>query len=155
MSRPDILFPLFADLTALDGIGPKTARIFARLDITRPVDLILTLPTGGVDRRLRPSIRDARLPDIVTVEVEVGLHQPPAGRGRPYRVHVRDARTEFQLVFFHAREDWLRRGFPPASAASSPAGSSSSTASPRWSTPTTSSAPARPTPCPPSSRSTR
>ena len=107
--RPEVLFPLFAELTALDGVGPKTARLLARLDIAHPADLILTLPTGGVDRRLRASIREAHPPEVVTVEVEVGLHQPGSSRTRPYRVHVRDALTEFQLVFFHAREDWLRR----------------------------------------------
>src|SRR5688572_19077785 len=109
MSRPEVLFPLFADLTALDGVGLKTARLFARLDITHPAHLVLTLPTGGIDRRLRPSVRGAQFPEVVTVEVEVGLHQPGTSRTRPYRVHVRDALTEFQLVFFHAREDWLRR----------------------------------------------
>jgi ATP-dependent DNA helicase RecG len=112
MSRPEILFPLFAELTALEGVGPKVAKTFARMEITRPVDLLLTLPTGGVDRRLRASIREAVLPEVVTVEVEVGLHQPPARRGHPYRIHVRDSRTEFQLVFFHPREDWLRAQFP-------------------------------------------
>ncbi len=112
MSRPDILFPLFADLTALDGVGPKTVKLFERMDIARPVDLVLTLPVSGVDRSLRASIREARLPGVVTVEVEIGLHQPGATRTRPYRVHVRDALTEFQLVFFHPRPDWLRATLP-------------------------------------------
>ncbi len=110
--RPEVLFPLFAELTALDGIGPKTARLLARLEIARPVDLLLTLPQSVVDRRLRASIRDLALPATATVEVEIGLHRPAAARGRPYRIHVRDARTEFQLVYFHAREDWLRRELP-------------------------------------------
>jgi ATP-dependent DNA helicase RecG len=112
MTRPDILFPLFTDLTALDGIGPKLANIFARMEIERPVDLILTLPVSGIDRRLRSSITEVRLPEVITVEVTVGLHQPPATRGRPYRIHVRDAATEFQLVWFHPREDWLRAQLP-------------------------------------------
>ena len=83
MSRPEVLFPLFADLTALDGVGPKT-REALRPPGDRPArsTSILTLPTGGVDRRLRASVRDASLPEVVTVEVEVGLHQP-AGRPRP------------------------------------------------------------------------
>lgn len=110
--RPEILFPLFADLTALDGVGPKTAKLLEKLEITAPAHLLLTLPVSGVDRRLRASIRDAVLPGIVTVEVEIGLHQPPSGRGRPYRIHVRDAATEFLLVFFRPREDWLRQNFP-------------------------------------------
>ena len=109
MSRPPVLFPLFSDLTGLAGVGPKTARLFARMEIAQPADLVLTLPASGTDRRLRRSIRDAELPEVVTVEVEIGLHQPPAMRGRPYRVHVRDALTEFQLVFFHPQPDWLRR----------------------------------------------
>ena len=115
MSRPEVLFPLFADLTALDGVGPKTARLFARMEIAHPAHLLITLPSGGVDRRLRPSVRGAELPEVVTVEVEVGLHRPSTSRTRPYRVHVRDALTEFQLVFFHAREDWLRRNLPAGS----------------------------------------
>ena len=112
MSRPDILFPLFAEITTLDGVGPKIAKLLARLDIARPVDLLLTLPTSGIDRHLRASIREARLPEVVTVEVEIGLHQPAGIRGRSYRIHVRDALTEFQLVFFHPRADWLRKTFP-------------------------------------------
>ncbi len=112
MSRPDILFPLFAELDALDGVGPKTTRLFARMEIEKPADLVMTLPLGGVDRRLRGSIREARLPEVVTVEVEIGLHQPSTARNRPYRIHVRDALTEFQLVFFHPRADWLREKFP-------------------------------------------
>ena len=112
MSRPEVLFPLFAELTALDGVGPKTARLLARLDVAHPAHLILTLPTGGIDRRLRASVREAQPPEVVTVEVQVGLHQPGGSRTRPYRVHVRDALTEFQLVFFHARDDWLRRMLP-------------------------------------------
>ncbi len=115
MSRPEILFPLFGDVTALDGIGPKIAKNLARMEITRPVDLALTLPTGGTDRRLRPSIMGAELPAVVTVEIEVGLHRAPAARGRPYRIHVRDAATEFQLVFFHPRTDWIRAQLPAGS----------------------------------------
>ena len=113
MSRPEVLFPLFAELTVLDGVGPKLARVFARMEITRPVDLLLTLPAGGIDRRLRPSIRDAQFPEVVTVEVEVGLHRPGASPSRPYRVTVRDSGAEFQLVFFRTFGDHLRRQLPP------------------------------------------
>jgi ATP-dependent DNA helicase RecG len=112
MARPDILFPLFADLTTLDGVGPKIAKLFAKMDIERPADLALTLPTGGIDRRLRQSVREVRPNEVATVEVVVGMHQPGSGRNRPYRVFVRDALTEFQLVFFHAYPDSLRRSLP-------------------------------------------
>ena len=110
--RPEILFPLFTELASLDGIGPKLPRIFARLGIAKPADLVFTLPTGVTDRRLSASIRGAELPQVLTVEVEIGLHQAPAVRGRPYRIHVRDAQTEFQLVYFRAQGPWLRATFP-------------------------------------------
>ena len=112
MSRPEVLFPLFSELTALDGVGPKVARLYERMEISSPAQLVLTLPTGGIDRHLRASIREARPPEIVTVEVEIGLHQPSTARSRPYRIHVRDALTEFLLVFFHPRADWLQNTYP-------------------------------------------
>ena len=115
MSRPDILFPLFADLTTLDGVGPKVAKLLGKIDIERPADLILTLPSGGIDRQMRTSVREARPGEVVTVEVVVGLHQPGGGRNRPYRVFVRDAHLEFQLVFFHPHPEWLKRTLPSGS----------------------------------------
>ncbi|WP_424930425.1 ATP-dependent DNA helicase RecG [Amaricoccus tamworthensis] len=110
--RPETLWPLFADLTVLDGIGPKTAQNLLRMDVEKPADLVLTLPASGIDRTPVTSIREAVLPGVVTVEVEIGMHRKPPAKGRPYLIFVRDAATEFQLVFFHPRGDWLERTFP-------------------------------------------
>jgi ATP-dependent DNA helicase RecG len=104
--RPEILFPLFADLETLDGVGPRTARAMVALGIERPRDLLFHLPYAGIDRTRRASVRDVVPPTTVTVEVEIGAHMPPRSRGRPYRVLVRDAALEFQLVYFHARGDY-------------------------------------------------
>ncbi len=112
MSRPAILFPLFAGLETLEGIGPKTAKLFAQIPVERPRDLLFTLPLAVIDRRLRPTIRGAALPGTVTVEVTVGAHVPPRRKGGPARVFVRDEATEWQLVFFHAKGDWLQRQLP-------------------------------------------
>jgi ATP-dependent DNA helicase RecG len=110
--RPEALFPLFGTLEGLGGVGPKTAQLLAGLDVEKPRDLLFLLPHSGIDRRLRNSIRDITPPTTVTVEVEVGNHLPPRQKGRPYRVLVRDARAEFQLVFFHPRTDWLQKQLP-------------------------------------------
>ena len=110
--RPEILFPLFGEITSLKGIGPRTAQALEKVEITRPRDLIFTLPSGGVDRRRRASVQGAALPGVVTVEVLVGAHRAPSQKHRPYRVMVEDAQLDFELVFFHAREDWLRRQLP-------------------------------------------
>ena len=45
--RPDDLWPLFAGLETLDGVGPKTAKHYKGLGVETPKDLILTLPVGG------------------------------------------------------------------------------------------------------------
>jgi ATP-dependent DNA helicase RecG len=111
MSRPEILFPLFADLETLDGVGPKTAQGMAGLGVLRPKDLLYLLPQSGVDRSRKNSVRDITPPAVITVEVEVGGHFPPRGKG-PYRVMVRDSALEFQLVYFHARGDSLKRLLP-------------------------------------------
>ena len=110
--RPEILFPLFAALETLEGVGPKTAEALASLGISRPRDLLFTLPQGGVDRSRRASVREVLAPAVVTVEVTVGGHFPPRTKGRPYRISVRDAQIEFQLVFFHARGEYLQKLLP-------------------------------------------
>jgi ATP-dependent DNA helicase RecG len=110
--RPEILFPLFAGLETLPGVGPKTAQNLGNLAIERPRDLLFTLPFAGVDRALRATVRGANFPEVITVEVTVGTHKPPRSRGGAYRITVEDAETSFQLVFFHARADYLQRILP-------------------------------------------
>ena len=112
MSRPEALFPLFAALESMPGIGPKAARAFEALGVTRPRDLLFLLPHSGVDRSLRASVRDVMPPTTLTVEVEVGAHFPPRRKGGAYRVMVRDAALEWALVFFHARADYLQKLLP-------------------------------------------
>jgi ATP-dependent DNA helicase RecG len=110
--RPEILFPLFADMETLGGVGPKTAAHFAQMGVEKPRDLIFTLPHSGIDRQRRESVRDVTAPAVVTVEAVVGRHIPPSARGRPYRVEMTDAKTTFQLVFFHAHPDYLQKILP-------------------------------------------
>ncbi len=112
MSRPEVLFPIFAGLETLDGIGPKSARAFEALGVKRPKDLLYHLPHAGVDRTRRASVRDVISPTTLTVEVEVGGHFPPRRKGGPYRVMVRDQKLEFIVTFFHARGDYLQKLLP-------------------------------------------
>ncbi len=110
--RPEALFPLFADLESLPGIGPKSVTNFVRLGVENPVDLLFSLPHSVIDRRLRNNLRDGPLPDVVTLLVTVEDHHVPSSRARPYRVTVTDEHESFQLVFFHARSDYIRKILP-------------------------------------------
>ncbi|MFT4013315.1 MAG: ATP-dependent DNA helicase RecG [Paracoccus sp. (in: a-proteobacteria)] len=112
IGRPPALFPLFAGLETLPGIGPKAAEAFMQMGVTRPRDLILTLPHAVLHRRPIARLADAHPPEIVSLTVRVQRHNPPANRGRPWRVHCSDGKGDLQLVFFHARRDWIEGQLP-------------------------------------------
>jgi ATP-dependent DNA helicase RecG len=46
------------------------------------------------------------------VRVRVVKHVPARGRGKPYRIIVEDAQSTIELIFFHARGDYLERILP-------------------------------------------
>ncbi len=110
--RPELLFPLFARLETLDGVGPKIAQNLTQSGVETPRDVLFGLPYAVVDRRRRKTIQGVDLPTTLTVEVTVGVHRPSRNKGGAYRIHVEDAQTEFQLVFFHARGDYLKKVLP-------------------------------------------
>ncbi|MGR3603414.1 MAG: ATP-dependent DNA helicase RecG [Heliomarina sp.] len=110
--RPEKLFPLFAGLETLDGIGPKTANLLSQINLETPRDLLFSLPYSLIDRRRRTTIRGVNFPDVVTVQVMIGSHKPPRTRSGAYRIDVTDAEAEFQLVYFHAKSDFLNRIAP-------------------------------------------
>ena len=83
--RPEPLFPLFAELETLDGVGPKIAKHLGQMRIERPRDLLFTLPYNLVDRRRRATIKDAELPMVLTVQVTVGAHRPSRAAPGPWR----------------------------------------------------------------------
>jgi ATP-dependent DNA helicase RecG len=115
--RPPLLDPLFASLTSLPGIGPKLAKLFAKLldrENPRVADLLFHLPTGTIDRRARPKLKDVQPDTVVTVAVTVERHRPPPpNRPRaPYNVLTRDETGTLTLTFFNARKDYLEKLLP-------------------------------------------
>jgi len=121
--RPSELHPLFAAATSLPGIGAKVERLLAKLlgingageataRVVRVVDLLWHLPTSVIDRSARPRIAELPESGVVTVEVTVGRHRPSGNRRTPYRVECHDETGTISLIFFHARDDYLRRLLP-------------------------------------------
>jgi ATP-dependent DNA helicase RecG len=117
--RPAILNPLFAALTSLAGVGPKVDKLYRRLlgrDEIPPriVDLLFHLPTGTIDRRARPKLRDVVPGTVVTVAVTVDRHRPsPPHRARaPYQIYTSDETGDLVLAFFNARRDYLEKLLP-------------------------------------------
>ena len=65
--RPQILFPLFAEIRTLSGVGPKLEKLIAKVAGPLLRDLALNLPVGVVDRSYRPTIAAAESGRIATV----------------------------------------------------------------------------------------
>jgi ATP-dependent DNA helicase RecG len=113
--RPEILFPLFAPVTSLPGIGPRIAPLLESLAGPAIVDLLWHLPTGIVDRRSRPKIGEAAEGAVATMTVHIDRHLPPDAPQRPYKVRAYDETGFLHLVFFHAKTDYLLRVLPAGS----------------------------------------
>jgi ATP-dependent DNA helicase RecG len=116
--RPSVLTPLFAAITTLPGVGPRVEKLYRRLfgreQPARVIDLLFHLPTGVIDRRARPKLRDVVPDTVVTVAVTVDRHRPPPPyRSRaPYQVYASDETGDLILTYFNARRDYLQKLLP-------------------------------------------
>ncbi|SOC03420.1 ATP-dependent DNA helicase RecG [Stappia indica] len=117
--RPSSLDPLFAPVSSLPGVGSRLAVRLASLLGTDPerephvIDLLMHMPSGIIDRRLRPGIARAPEGAIVTLEVRIDRHQaPPRASRAPYRIFGHDDSGEIAFVFFHANSSWLEKSMP-------------------------------------------
>ncbi|MGF1650976.1 MAG: ATP-dependent DNA helicase RecG [Hyphomicrobiaceae bacterium] len=119
--RPPELSPLFSSVEALTGVGPRVKTQLAKalalppgISEPRVIDLIWHTPTGLIDRRAEPTLRDAVPATIATFAVRVLAHKPPPRGNRkvPYRVTCEDETAEIDLVFFHAERAFIERQLP-------------------------------------------
>lgn len=115
--RPEILNPLFAEVTALKGVGPALARPLERLGLARAVDVAFHLPTGHVDRLARDVLDEGdvgRTIGIRLTPVDVRTSSSPRG---PTRVQALDgAGNGVSLVYFGGSSGWVRKLLPPGEA---------------------------------------
>lgn len=118
--RPSRLNPLFAPVTSLAGVGPKQDKLLRYLlgrdETPRLVDLLLHLPASVIDRRARPTIRDAvaLVGSVVTLEVTIDRHRPaPPGRSRaPHLVYASDGTGDVVLTYFRAQPGYVEKLLP-------------------------------------------
>jgi ATP-dependent DNA helicase RecG len=99
--QSELIAPLLEPFAALRGVGGNVGVLLARLTGgTRVLDLLFHLPESFVDRRYRPSIKDATPGQVATLAVEVVRHEQPANPRQPWRVIVTDGTAFAELVFF-------------------------------------------------------
>jgi ATP-dependent DNA helicase RecG len=110
--RPQVLYPLFAPVTKLPGVGPRISKAIERLAGPHVADLCWHLPVGLIDRRFAPKIDAAPAGAIATLTVRVDKHLPPPNARLPYKVRCSDDTGRLNLVFFHAKADYLNKILP-------------------------------------------
>ena len=117
--RPAVLNPLFAPLTSLSGVGPKQEKLFQHLTGrgeagVRVVDILFHLPSGTIDRRARPKLRDVESGQFVTVAVKIDRHRPPPPRREraPYLIYASDETGDIVLTYFKAHKEYLEKLLP-------------------------------------------
>jgi len=110
--RPDILNPLFAEVTALKGIGPALAKPLDKLGLHRVVDVAFHLPTGWIDRVPREELDMADAGRTIAITLTAVEHRSGNGRG-PSRVKAVDARGNYvSLVYFGGHPGWAMKLLP-------------------------------------------
>jgi len=121
--RPDALAPLFASALSIPGVGPRLVTLLKKAlplppgaTLPRVIDLLWHLPTGVIDRRAEPRIKDAVPGTIATLKVRILKHRvPPRGSKAPHKVACADDTGSLDLVFFHAERKFIERQLPAGS----------------------------------------
>ncbi len=113
--RPEILFPLFAPVRSLPGVGPKIGQLIASFAGETLAALCRHLPSGVIDWSFRPKISELQGGRRATLDLIVDRHTPPPPirRNLPYRIACHDESGRIELVFFRAQSDYLLRILPP------------------------------------------
>lgn len=111
--RPDILNPLFAEVTSLKGVGPGLAKPLERLRIGRVVDVAFHLPTGHIDRFPRDELMMADAGRVISISLTVKEHRVSSSPRGPTRVRAEDAAgNSVALVYFGGNSGWVKKLLP-------------------------------------------
>ncbi|MDQ1230459.1 ATP-dependent DNA helicase RecG [Sphingomonas sp. SORGH_AS_0879] len=111
--RPDILNPLFAEVTSLKGVGPGLAKPLERLRIARVVDVAFHLPTGHIDRVPRDELMASDAGRVIAISLTVKEHRVSSSPRGPTRVRAEDAAgNSVALVYFGGNSGWVKKLLP-------------------------------------------
>ena len=109
--RPQILFPLFAPISSLKGVGPKIAPLVERVAGPLVRDLMFLAPASLVHRRMT-SVAEAVEGEVQTFLVSVDGHFPPPRSNLPYRIRTFDGSGFLTLAWFKVHGDHLAQQNP-------------------------------------------
>jgi ATP-dependent DNA helicase RecG len=111
--RPDILNPLFAEISALKGVGGALAKPLERLGLARAVDVAFHLPTGSIARVLTDRLDPADAGRTIGITLTPVDYRASGSARAPFRVHAQDVHgNAVSLVYFGRNSGWPRKLLP-------------------------------------------
>lgn len=99
MMRPEILFPLFADVSTLKGVGPRSAPLVQKVAGPLVRDVLFLSPSGVIQRR-RTTAMEAVDGEIGVFEVTIDRLIPPHKHGAPIKVRAIDDTGFIHMIWF-------------------------------------------------------
>jgi ATP-dependent DNA helicase RecG len=109
--RPQILFPLFADVDGLKGVGPRTLPLVQKLAGPLVRDMLFLSPAGVITRR-RTTAADAVEGEIGIFEVIIDRMIVPGRPGAPLKVRASDETGFVHLIWFGGSPQHIDRQLP-------------------------------------------
>ncbi|HKT53148.1 MAG TPA: ATP-dependent DNA helicase RecG [Caulobacteraceae bacterium] len=109
--RPEILFPLYAPISSLKGVGPKNAPLVERLAGPIVRDVLFVAPQSLVFRT-STTASAAREGEVQTLIVTIDAHFPAPRRDLPYRIRAFDGTGFIALTWFKGGGPHLARQHP-------------------------------------------
>ena len=111
--RPDILNPLFAEVTALKGVGAALTKPLERLGLRRVVDVAFHLPSGWIDRVVRDELMQADVGKTIAITVTPVEHRVSRSPRGPSRVLATDAKGNYVcLTYFGGSSGYVKKLLP-------------------------------------------
>jgi len=109
--RPEILFPLFAPVSSLKGVGPKIEPLAVKLAGPYVRDLAFLTPQSLVHRPLAKAV-EAVIGEVQTFVVTIDSHMPSNRPDRPYRIRTFDGSGFLTLAWFKVSGAQLQAQHP-------------------------------------------
>jgi ATP-dependent DNA helicase RecG len=109
--RPEILFPLFAPISTLKGVGPKIEPLATKLAGPLVRDFAFLGPQNLVHRPVTTAA-EAIEGAVQTFLVTIDSHIPSDRPDRPYRIRTYDGTGFVTLAWFKVFGDHLARSHP-------------------------------------------
>jgi ATP-dependent DNA helicase RecG len=97
--RPEILFPLFADVSTLKGVGPRSAPLVHKLAGPLVRDVLFLSPSGIIQRRHTTAAAAAE-GEIGIFDVLIDRLMPPHKIGAPLKMRASDDTGFVHLIWF-------------------------------------------------------